>query len=273
MRLAMQKKFINNIVLFLMGILLLSIFFACMEEPFIEPSKVPYSVLRLGNLSANLDEITVLIDGEVVNPGLQNLQKNSFTDYFDVVAGRRDFVIQDPQTGEVLWQKQVDANSFEEQTMFYAGYYHPSIDTTTIAWVSYSDAYTYLSKDPPPDSLYVYFIHAVGDNYKVVNDTVRTDSSRQIYVEATWTEIAGTDTTVETETILEGMIYGDVAATTLAENHYRFVIRRDDATDELLAVVEGDYTAGKWAWHYFAGQTSDATIVVEERDPLPPRAK
>jgi len=269
----MQKKFINNIVLFLMGILLLSIFFACMEEPFIEPSQVPYSVLRLGNLSTNLDEINVTIDGEIVNPGLQNLPRNSFTDYFDVVAGRRQFVITNPQTGDTLWQKQVDANSFEEQTMFYSGFYHSNIDTTTIGWVSYSDAFTYLSKEPPPDSLYVYFIHAVADNYKVVNDTVRTDSSRQITVDAMWTEIDGTDTTVVTETILEGMVYGDVAATTLAENHYRFIIRRDDTTEELLAVEEGDYTAGKWAWHYFTGQTSDAEIVVEQRDPLPPRAK
>ncbi len=273
MGLAMQKKFINTIVLFLMGLLLLSILFACMEEPFIEPSKVPYSVVRIGNLTTNMDAINISIDGEFPVPELQNLQKGTFTDYFDLVAGKRNFAVINPQTGDTLWKKLVDALSYEEQTMFYSGFYHPSIDTSTVAWVSHSDAFTYISKEPPADSLNVYFVHAVGDAFMTIEDTVRTDSTRTIKVAATWTEIVGTDTTLESEDIIEGMIFGDIEGAVLAQRHYRFVIRRDDDTNGLLATYENDYTAGKWTWHYITGQTSNVEIMREEKDPLPIRAK
>jgi hypothetical protein len=273
MGLAMQKKFIKNIVLFLMSLLVLGIFFACMEEPTIAPSKVPFSVVRLGNLTTNMDAISISIDGEFPVPELQNLQKNTFTEYFDLVAGRRNFVITDPQTGDTLWKKQVEAISYEEQTMFYAGFYHPSIDTSTVGWINYSDAFTYISKDPPADHLDVYFVHAAGDAYKTINDTVRTDSSRSLDIDVTWTEIEGTDTSLVTETIIEEIIFGDVAGAQLAEGHYKFDVRRNEGIRELLISYEADYNAGKWTWHYITGVPSNLEIVMEENDPLPVRPK
>lgn len=268
----MQKKFIKNIVLFLMSLLVLGIFFACMEEPTIAPSIVPFSVVRIGNLTTNMDAISVSIDGEFPVPELQNLKKNTFTEYFDLVAGKRNFVILDPQTGDTLWQKQVEALSFEEQTMFYSGFYHPSIDTSTVSWVSHSDAFTYLSKDPPAGFLNVYFVHSAGDAFKTINDTVRTDSTRIIDIESTLRVIDGSDTSFVNETITEEMLFGDVALAQLAEGHYKFDVIRTD-TRELLLSYENDYTAGKWTWNYITGAPSNLEIVLEEKDPLPARPK
>ena len=260
----MQKKFIKNIVLFLMGFLLLSILFACMEEPFIEPSKVPYSVLRLGNLTTNMDAISISIDGEFPVAGLQNLQKNTFTEYFDQVAGRRNFVITDPQTGDTLWQKQVEALSYEEQTMFYTGFYHPNIDTSTIAWVSNSDAFTYLSKDPPEGYLNVYFIHASGDT--------PDDTTRVLDIFYTATIIDGSDTTIVSDTLVVGLEFTGISVGQIEEGHYKFDVVRAD-NDAILATYEDNYTAGKWTWHYITGQPSTPEIYHEEKNPLPARDK
>ena len=270
----MQKKFGRNIVLFLMSFLVISTFFACLKEPTIAPSVVPFSVVRIGNLTTNMDAISVSIDGEFPVPGLQNLQKNTFTEYFDRVAGRRNFVVSNPQTGEVLWEKSVEALSYEEQTMFYSGFYHPSIDTSTVSWISYSDAFTYLSKDPPAGDVTFHFVHAFGDAYKTEtdslgNETVVQDSSRVVNIWATFLHEEGPDTI---DVIFEGVVFGDVHNIDLREGPWKFEFKRQDNLD-LVASYEGEFSAGQWTWLYATGTPSDAEVIREDKDPLPPRDK
>lgn len=270
----MQKKSGRNIVLFLVSFLVLSSFYACLEEPTIAPSKVPFSVVRIGNLTTNLDEINVSIDGEFTVPALQNLQKNSFTDYFDLVAGRRFIVISDPQTGDTLWEKNVEAISYEEQTMFYSGHYSSSIDTSTVSWISSSDAFTYLSKDPPAGEVSFHFVHAFGDSYKTVTDSlgnvsVVQDSSRVVNIWATFLHEVGPDTI---DVIFEGVVFGDVMKINLREGPWKFEFKRQDNLD-LVASYEGVFTAGMWTWLYVTGAPSNAEVQRQDNEPLPPRSK
>jgi hypothetical protein len=164
MGLAMQKKFTRSIVLLIMCFLAISIFFACVEEPFIEPSVIPYSVLRVGNLTSNLDEIAVVIDGEYPVSDMQALQKNEFTDHFELVAGRRYFAVLNPTNGDTVYRKWIEVQSFEEQTFWYSGFWNQSIDTSSADFFLHSDAFTYLEKDPAPNHLNLYFLHAAGTN-------------------------------------------------------------------------------------------------------------
>ncbi len=248
----------------ILGVLAISIFLACMEEPFIEPSVIPFSVLRVGNLTSNLEEIGVVIDGEYPVPALQSLQNEEFTEYFDLVAGRRYFAVVNPTTGDTVFTKWIEVQSFEEQTFWYAGYFSPSIDTSSANFFLHSDALTYISKDPPQDSLNVYFLHASGDT--------PTDSARALYVVATYDSISGSDTTQVNRTIVNDLLFGEISGVRLLENEYKFDIRRVDNL-QLLATYIGSFTEGMWTWLYITGDPNTPVIVREDKEPLPARPK
>lgn len=269
-------KYFTKKIFLLICMLLIGILVGCLEEPFIEPSKVPFSVLRIGNLTTNVDEINVSVDGEYPTPGLQSLQRGMFSDFFDVVAGRRDIVITNAQTGDTLWEKSVEAISYEEQTAFYSGYYHPSIDTTTVVWVKNSDAFTYLSKSPPAGEVTFNFVHGFGDSYIYETDSlghtvVKPDSTRFVNIWATYTGKNGQDSTRQ---ILEGMVFGDVFKINMEAKAWKFQFLRQETLD-LLASYEADFTSdeGMWTWFYLTGEGSDVQVVREDLTPLPARPK
>jgi hypothetical protein len=253
-----------------MCFLAISIFFACVEEPFIEPSVIPFSVIRVGNLTTNLDEIGVVIDGEYPVPEMQNLQKNEFTDYFNLVAGRRYFAIVNPANGDTVYRKWIEVQSFEEQTFWYSGFWTFSIDTSSADFFLHSDAFTYLSKDPPDDSLNVYFLHAAGDT--------PTDSVRVLTVEAVYDSVGYDslgnviDTTRTVRTLESNLLFGEISGEQLEEREYLFNIRRTD-TEEILATYQGQFTAGMWSWMYITGSPSAPEIVREDKEPLPAQPK
>jgi hypothetical protein len=260
MRLAMQKKITTNIVLLVVSILAVSTFFACVDEPFIEPAVTPFSVLRIGNLTENLDEIQVSIDGEYPVSGLQNLAMDDFTEYFDLVAGKRHFVITNPTTGDTLFEKFLDVISYEEQTMWYAGYYHSSIDTSTANFFIHSDAFTYLSKDPSPGDFHLYFLHSAADT--------PTDSTRAYDVVATYT----VDGDEMTETIVDEMLFGDIVGNALAGDEYKLELVRV-IDDVILSTYTGSFSEGMWSWMYVVGEPSTPRFVREDKHPLPARPK
>jgi hypothetical protein len=262
----MQKKITMKVVLLVVGILAVSSFFACLEEPFIEPSKIPYSVLRIGNLTENVEGLAISIDGEFPVPALQNLQKDTFTEHFDLVAGKRSFVIMDAATGETLFEKTIEAISYEEQTMWYAGYWSASIDTSTANFFIHSDAFTYLSKDPPEGDVNVYFLHSSPDT--------PTDSTRTFDITAY--SIDGADTTrVGDGPIVNGILFGEVAGYVLPEGEYKFEITREltDGTEILVKTYTGSFSQGMWSWMYLVGEASSLRIVREDKEPSPARPK
>jgi hypothetical protein len=260
---AMQKKFTRKIVLLVVSFLAVSTFFACVEEPFIEPSVIPFSVLRIGNLTENVDELAVSIDGEFPVPALQSLQMDNFTDYFDLVAGRRYFVIMDPANGDTLFEKWIEVQSYEEQTMWYAGYYSSNIDTTTANFFIHSDAFTYISKDPPPENLNLYFLHSAAD--------IPSDDSRAYDVVAY--SIDGSDTTeVGDDPIVEGLLFGEIQGNVMLDSDYKFEIVRV-IDNEILDTYVGSFSEGLWSWMYIVGEPSTPRIVREDKEPLPARPK
>jgi hypothetical protein len=262
----MQKKITTNIVLLVVTVLAVSTFFACLEEPAIEPSKIPFSVLRIGNLTANVDELAISIDGEYPVSALQNLQQNTFTDYFELTAGRRYFVIMNPATGDTLFEKWIEALSYEEQTMWYAGYWSEDIDVSTANFFINSDAITYLNKAPAEGTSNVYFLHASPDT--------PTDSTR-VYDVYAYT-IEGTDTTeVDGNPIVDGILFGDIVGNNMLENEYLFEFRRTlaDNTEIVVRRFNASFTAGMWSWLYIIGPGDLPELVQEDKEPLPARPK
>ena len=262
----MQKKITTTFILLVITAMAVSTFFACLEEPFIEPSKIPFSVLRIGNLTANVDELAISIDGEFPVPALQNLQQNTFTDYFELVAGRRYVVILNPATGDTLFEKWIEVLSYEEQTMWYAGYWSADIDVSTANFFIHSDAITYLSKTPAEGTLNIYFLHASPDT--------PTDSTRvyDVYAYA----IEGSDTTeVEGNPIVNDILFGDIAGNNMLPNEYIFEFRRTDPNDNEIIVQRftHSFTEGMWSWLYIVGPGDLPELVQEDKEPLPARPK
>jgi hypothetical protein len=264
MGLAMQKKITRPVVLLMLCFLALSIFFACVEEPFIEPSVIPYSVIRVGNLTTNIEELVVVIDGEFPVPELQSLSNNEFTDHFDLVAGRRYFALVNPANGDTIYRKWIQVQSFEEQTYWYAGFWNQSIDTSSADFFLHSDAFTYLEKDPPEGHLNAYFLHAAGTT---------PDSAAIAYnVEAAYDSISGSDTTRVVRTLVEDLLFGEIGGAQLPEYEYKINIRRAE-DDVLVSDYIGTFSAGNWSWIYITGDPGAPVVVREDKEPTPARPK
>ena len=262
----MQKKITTTFVLLVVTALAVSTFFACLEEPFIEPSKIPFSVLRIGNLTANVEELAVSIDGEFPVPALQNLQQNTFTDYFELTAGRRYVVILNPATGDTLFEKWIEILSYEEQTMWYAGYWSADINVSTANFFIHSDAITYLSKTPAEGSFNLLFLHASPDT--------PTDSTRAYDIFAY--TIDGEDTTlVDEDAIVDGILFGDIIGNNLPGSEYLFEMRRtlNDGTIVTVQEYTGSFSDGMWSWMYIVGSGDNPDLVREDKAPLPARPK
>lgn len=125
------------------------IFFGCFEEPTIDPVKVPYSSIRVGNFSFNIDKFNVSIDG--ISKG--TLNRNELTEYFDITSGKRNFELTD-EIGNIIFNGDVQVNSYEEMTIVFDGVYAPSVDTLhSFAPYSITDGVVYLEEAPATDEV------------------------------------------------------------------------------------------------------------------------
>ena len=128
------------------------IFTSCYEEPIIEPVVRPYSSVRVGNFSynqsgfsGNIDQFNVYIDG--VLKGAVNV--NTFTGYFDLVSGKRRFVL--TSGTDTIYNSDINIASYEEISVLFDGVYAPSVDTL-MSFASYpiSDGVVYILEAPEP---------------------------------------------------------------------------------------------------------------------------
>ena len=72
----------------LAGILALALILgSCVDEPTIAPVKIPFAMMRFGNLLANVDNIDVYVDGERV---ASNISQNHFSEFMKVTSVKRN---------------------------------------------------------------------------------------------------------------------------------------------------------------------------------------
>ena len=255
----MWIKFTNKIMI--IGSLLFALFLTgCVDEPTIAPVKRPYSVIRVGNLSANVDNIDVSIfDVELEQIELFSLQRNVFTDYFTVPSGKRRFFVKNSVSGDTLFNKTIDITSYEEITVYFGGYYSASIDTSSFSHFTFSEGMIYSYEAPAPDSLFVFFINAVG--YSPPADT-----SKSL---AVWR-----DTTANTDslTIIRELEYGKCFGAHMGAATYNlsFIV---EATKDTVATFSDEFSAGTRNFIYISGTPSNYGIVKEVKEPLPIRDK
>ena len=162
MRLKNKRKF-----LFLLPLVLGFILYSCVEEPTIAPVGPVYSVIKIANMSNNVDAMDVSIDGKQV---ASSLGRGETTDYFDADAGKLLFTVTDG-AGTKIYEKSIDINTWERTNIIFAGDYISDPLLSTFADFEVNEGEIYVSSAPEQDSLNIYFIHASNDV-----DTVKSKS-------------------------------------------------------------------------------------------------
>jgi hypothetical protein len=247
MRLRIQKSLI---VLILLGLFL----YGCVDEPYIEPVKRPFSVIRVGNFTSNLDPLTVLIDGKKIG----DLAQNTVTKYFDVKSGQRSFTLKDAN-GNTVYNKDIPVISYEEETILFSGYYSTADTANTFGFFRYTDGLTYIEEIPPADTAYIYIINNI------------TDTPTEVAKKISAFEIAYKDTVADTVATHEGIGYGTKVAYKTAAGTYTFSFFGEDSTSAELKDVQ--IKSQKRYYFFVSGTPKNYVVVKDEENPLPARSK
>ena len=255
MRLKNKRKF-----LFLLPIFLGCILYSCVEEPTIAPVGPVYSVLKIANMSNNVDAITVFIDGKQV---ASSLAKGETTDYFDAGAGKLNFKVED-SGGNTIYTKTIDINTWERTDIIFAGEYDPDPLLSTFANFEIAEGEIYVSSKPAADSLNLYFVHASAD--------VDTNKAKSYDISAL---VPGDSIVVypSSGTNPLPLKYGGVySAGNIEPGEYTFRFAVDGGTDTL---VTGPYNlaANLRYYLYLYGNPNNLQFTLKEVIPPPVRSR
>ncbi len=262
MRFKNQWKYLFILPMFL-GIL----FYSCVEEPTIAPVKPVYSVIKVANMTNNLDAISVTIDGKQPVAGLSNIQKGETTDYFDVDAGKLTFKVLN-SSGDQVYSKSIDITSWERTIVVFSGDYSANNLLNTFSDFEISEGEIYVSSKPEPDSLNLYFIHASNDV-----DTFATKS----YNISTEINLSDTSYVVEYATTPTSSLPLKFGQTYSVGNsvpgEYTFYFISDEATPD--TVVTGPYNlAANYRYYlYLYGNPNSLQFSLMEVVPPPIRSR
>ncbi len=241
MRLKLKRSLF---ILFLLGLFA----YGCIEEPFIEPVKRPFSVIRVANFTSNQNPLVVKIDGKQVG----NLAIGDISNYFDIKSGNREFTIVD-NSGNTIFKKDITIISFEEETVVLAGYYSTVDTLNTFSITTYTDGLTYIQEMPKADTSTVHVINCIADT--------PTEPAQKINL----SYVSGADTTSS----FSGAKFGEKNTFSLGQGDYTFIVS-DDSTSISKTVSIGNqkrYTL------FIHGTAMSIEATVDEQTSLPARSK
>jgi len=203
---------------------------ACVEEPTISPVARPFSMIRVGNLSLNVNDVNVKIldiDKNVIRDN--SISKNQFTDYFEVPSGSRRFIAL--AGGDTLYNKAIDITSYGEFSIFFIGYASTNADENTFTILSRSEGDTYFLNTPGPDSAVVRVIHASG--------ATPTDTTAALAVTSIYTAPGSSSETVLN--VKSDLAFGQIALINVpaVPNNFSFVVGTDTVSTFLANLNPG----------------------------------
>lgn len=255
--------------------------YGCAEEPAIKPVERPFSVVRLGNFSNNVANLSVAVynrENQVLTT--QTLAQGSFSAYFDVPSGKRRFIVTDLATGQPILDKEIDIASFERVTVCFGGNYDPNPDFRTFNNFSIEEGEVYVSSAPSTGGFNLYVIHSSGDNAVdvapavglqgkyIFNDTLRTA-----------TMISGANALKFSESRTVGTIntatFNATARGSLTAGDYELIFRRvaGNVYADTLAIRNETFQAGMRYYMMIYGDPAAVQIIKTEVSPPPVRNK
>ena len=240
---------------FLLVLLLAAFLYSCIEEPTIEPTPLPYTSVRLGNFSANVDAINVTIDGEQSF----NIEKGNLTNYFDLVSGKRDFVVTNTASSEVIFESSLEVSSYEELNVLFTGYSAPGDEfNNSFGNYSYAEGLVYLLEEPEDGRTRVRFFNLISDS----PDTTSIDISVEAY------DVAG-----DSSQTTSAFAFNEAAGLELEEGQKQILILNDGGTDTLFTFDAGNVEIGLDYFMFVTGLPSNIEVIPNSRTPLDVREK
>src|SRR4030065_2700897 len=107
-----------SLTLFIFSFILSS----CVEEPYIDPPPRLSSLIRVVNISNDMNNIKVSIDDQIPVQQLNSLAIGAGTEFFDIFSGKKSFKVFD-EGGTLIYTKNIDIISFELMTIVFVGDY------------------------------------------------------------------------------------------------------------------------------------------------------
>jgi hypothetical protein len=255
MRLKNKRKF-----LFLLPVILGFILYSCVEEPTIAPVGPVYSVIKIANMSNNVDVINVSIDGKQV---ASSLGRGETTNFFDSDAGKLNFTVTN-SAGDKIYEKTIDINTWERTQVIFAGDYVSDPLLSTFADFEIPEGEIYVSSKPAADSLNIYFVHASNDV-----DTVKAKSYN---ISA---KLLPKDSIIEYESkdgsILPLKFTGTYSAGNQAPGEYTFYFI--DADEDTVTTGPYNLAANMRYYMYLYGNPSNVQFTLKEVVPPPIRSR
>lgn len=277
MRLKLKQLLLSvSLMVFILGV------YGCAEEPVIDPVQRPFSVVRLGNFTNNVANMSVAVynrENQVFVT--QTLAQGSFSAYFDVPSGKRRFVVTDLATNQVILNKEIEISSFERLTVCFGGHNDPvNTDFNTLNNFEIEEGEVYVSSAPATGGFNLYVIHASGDNQVdvapevglqgkfIFNDTLRT---------ATLISAANALKFANARTIgrINTTTFNAAASGSNDAGDYELIFRRvtGGAYRDTLALRNETFQAGMRYYMVVYGDPAAVTIIKNEVSPPPIRNK
>jgi len=178
----------KKIILFFIVIFMCSFLYSCVDEPYIEHIKMPYTAFQVANFISNTENVTINIkdpaDNSILVGGV-SLAYGSKNSYSDISSGARIVEIKDP-AGNVLYSNEVTFGSYDESIIMFFGAYDENPDLSSIAPINIFNGATYLDDYfPPADSSIVAFVNAsytdgINDPYTFRNVILENTATGEI---------------------------------------------------------------------------------------------
>lgn len=240
---------------YILILLLLGTLVSCVEEPTMEPAQTPFSIIRLGNFSENVDALKITIDGDKSF----TVNKGELTDYFELVAGNRQFEVVNTANSETLISRGIDITSYEEVNVLFTGYSAPGDEfNNTFSNLNFTEGFVYLLEGPDdPNRVWVRF-------FNFISPTPDYDSP-DIQVETYNVEGDSANTT-------SAFAYNEYRGVALDQGAHAFSVLNEDATDT-LSTLDQTVNSGTDYFVFVVGPDSIPNFYVNSRNPLEVRSK
>jgi hypothetical protein len=247
----------------LIGIILLVALsvFSCIDEPILEPPSRPFATIRVGNLTSNVNSMSVFIDGQQPVSQLNALLNREATPFFDVTAGKRLFTIllSDSTSTDTIYNKQIEISSYTELSIFFVGDYS-SVDTlNNFKDFLYQEGLTYYDDSPVSNRAHITFINMVTVGLDPLTDVPSID---------VFDDTNGKDSiTVEQLEGFETKGFNDAA---IGDRKFEF---KKYYTNTVIGSDSINIAAGRRYLVFLSGNAISPAVSHFSNDPLPVRGK
>lgn len=250
----------NSLIGFLMILIVAFGIFSCVDEPVLDPPNRPFSVIRIANLSANINNMSIFINRTQPVAELNNIAYSEATPFFDIMAGKNTITIIDLSTGDTIYNKSVEFSSYTEQSLFFIGEYS-SVDTlNNFKDIIYNEGLTYIDNAPTIGKAKISFVYLVT---QALNPLTNALESVDVF----------DDSESKDSIVVENMHFNEPNGFNEASLGSRKFVFKKYYSDQVIGVDSLNILSGKQYIILLTGNALNPQVSRLTSDPLPVRSK